>query len=99
MSVEPWNFSWNHVEGSPRSDGFIAQDVHRAVPLLGVSVGDEDPEARPGDKHFKPWGVDQGKFTPYLWAAARDAYASIDVLRKQLADLQQQVAALRKAKA
>lgn len=55
------SFTWK-ADGSP-AVGWGAQTSHTVSPELATpghgEIGDED---------YTPWGVDQGKRTPYLWA-------------------------------
>jgi hypothetical protein len=42
----------------------------------------------PGDENFQPWGIDQAKRTPYLWAALTAALDRIDQLTARVEALE-----------
>lgn len=60
--------------------GFLAQDLAAVVPEA-VTLGDEDPDARPGDEGFRMWAVDQSKLIPLL-------VAELQACRKRIAWLE-----------
>lgn len=77
--VRAW--TWKS-DGSP-AIGWGAQTSFEVSPDL-ASPG----HGEPGDEGFVPWGVDQSKRTPYLWAALSSALDHIDDLERRLAALE-----------
>jgi hypothetical protein len=45
----------------------------------------------PGEEGYEPWGIDQGKRTPYLWAALAWALDKIDDLEARLTALEAKI--------
>lgn len=74
-------FNWK-ATGEP-AVGWGAQTSYAVDPDLAVPGYGE-----PGDESFSPWGIDQGKRTPYLWAALSRALDRIDELEARLAALE-----------
>jgi hypothetical protein len=61
----------------------------RSVPEGTPPPSEEEiAKAEPGDSDFVPWGMDQSKRTPYLWAALAAALDKIDALEARLAALE-----------
>ncbi|MCV0395480.1 MAG: hypothetical protein K5872_22290 [Rhizobiaceae bacterium] len=75
-----WTFDWK--KSGESAVGWGAQTSY------GISRDLASPgEGEPGNEDFMPWGVDQAKRTPYLWAATAH-------LAGRLADLEARVDAL-----
>lgn len=64
--------AFDYISGGHTDHGFIAQDLHPAVPMA-VTAPDEGM-----------WQVDYGKVTPVLWKALQEAFAEIDELKRRL---------------
>lgn len=80
------DFYWNHLMGEGEgvyAVGWGAQTSYAISPDL-ASPG----EGEPGEPDFQPWGVDQGKRTPYLWAALTWALDKIDELTARIEALE-----------
>lgn len=73
-------FAWSEAPEAPTDIGLLAQDAAAIVPQA-VTVGDGDPEARPGDPDFRPWSIDYSRLVPLLLAEVQD-------LRRRLAALE-----------
>ncbi|MBJ3784008.1 SGNH/GDSL hydrolase family protein [Devosia sediminis] len=74
-------FTWK-VDGTA-AVGWGAQTSYSVSTDLAVPG-----EGLIGDENFRPWGVDQGKRTPYLWAALSWALDQIDKLESRVAALE-----------
>lgn len=72
-------FTWVPELGGTDAIGWGAQTSYAVSPDL-ASPG----HGTPGDEDYVPWGVDQGKRTPYLWAALSYALDKIDELEARL---------------
>jgi hypothetical protein len=79
-AITPVVFEWNNSPDYPTDRGFVAQDLRAVVPEA-VAKGDDDPNRRPGDDGFHPWGVDASKLVPYL-------IAELQSLRQRVAELE-----------
>jgi prefoldin subunit 5 len=66
--VRPRKWVWKN--SAEKGIGFIAQELVEFFPDV-VIKGDDNPNLKPGDEGYKPWGVDYGKLTPYLAAEIR----------------------------
>ncbi|MBJ3783429.1 GDSL-type esterase/lipase family protein [Devosia sediminis] len=75
------SFTWK-VDGAG-AVGWGAQTSYSVSTDLAVPG-----EGAIGDKDFRPWGVDQGKRTPYLWAALSWALDQIESLEQRVAALE-----------
>lgn len=74
-------FTWK-VDGA-HAVGWGAQTSYAVSPdLASPGVGD------PGDEDFTPWGVDQGKRTPYLWAVVPWLADRLDAAEARLAAIE-----------
>lgn len=84
----PREFTWK-IDGS-HAIGWGAQTSYAVSPELAtppnVQEGKETDDIN--DPDFVPWGVDQGRRTPYLWAALIGALDKIDALEARLAILE-----------
>ena len=80
--LRPQRFMIDFGDGGTPSPGmgFIAQELADVVPEA-VTVGDGDPDARPGDGAFRMWQVDPSKLVPLL-------VAEVQSLRSRLAALE-----------
>ena len=74
-------FTWKS-DGS-QAIGWGAQTSYGISPDLATPG-----HGKPGDGDFLPWGVDQSKRTPYLWAAFTWAIDKIEALEARLAALE-----------
>jgi hypothetical protein len=82
---------WNWIDGSGYAVGWGAQTSYAVSPdLASPPAGDDTKEVQPqvGEEGFQPWGMDQAKRTPYLWAALAAALDRIDALEARLAALE-----------
>jgi hypothetical protein len=64
--------------------GWVAQHSYSVSTDLATPGNDKDPT----DPDFQPWGVDQSKRTPYLWAALAWALDQIDSLTMRVTTLE-----------
>lgn len=64
--------------------GWVAQHSYTVSADLATPGNDLDPT----DPEFQPWGVDQSKRTPYLWAALTWALDQIDALTARVTTLE-----------
>jgi hypothetical protein len=80
------HFTWD-VDGSA-AVGWGAQTSYAVSSDLATPGDDLGPDAKPGDEGFMAWGTDQGKRTPYLWAALAWALDRIDSLESRVAALE-----------
>jgi len=80
------HFTWTY-DDTP-AVGWGAQTSYAISPDLATPGDELGPDARQGDEGFHPWGMDQGKRTPYLWAALAAALDKIDALEARLAALE-----------
>jgi len=80
------DFHWK-TDGS-YAVGWGAQTSHAISPDLAAPPEDDLRSTEPGDENFMPWGIDQGKRTPYLWAALAWALDKVDDLEARLAALE-----------
>lgn len=98
--VRRWN--WKPEHGGSEAIGWGAQTSYAASPDLAtpggwfvdtdngeVEVDNTTPEA-----FYRPWGVDQSKRAPYLWAALAGAWDRLDAQDAIIADLTARIAAL-----
>lgn len=79
-------FTWK-VDGTA-AVGWGAQTSYALSEDLASPPPDELRNTQPGDEDFTPWGMDQGKRTPYLWAALAWALDRIDSLETRIAALE-----------
>lgn len=89
-------FTWN-IDGTA-AVGWGAQTSYAVSPDLASPpppyVPDpDDPNAPqtapgPGEPGYQPWSIDQGRRTPYLWAALTKALDRIDALEARIAALE-----------
>ena len=79
-------FTWKS-DGS-HAVGWGAQTSYAVSPDLASPPPEEMLEKEPGDEDFTPWGVDQGRRTPYLWAALTHALDEIEALKARIAVLE-----------
>jgi hypothetical protein len=90
------DFNWKNGDGY--AVGWGAQTSHAVSPDLAqpppepspaeieALEGKEPPKA--GEDGYVPWGMDQSKRTPYLWAALSAALDKIDQLEARIAALE-----------
>jgi hypothetical protein len=71
-------FNWK--AGDIPAIGWGAQTSYAVDPGLAVPPPDDEPDG--------VWGIDQGKRTPYLWAALSHALDRIDQLEARIAALE-----------
>lgn len=86
IQVKDYNFIGSKTEQT----GFLAQQLYEVFPEA-VSKGGDDPKAR-------PWMVDYGRITPLLVKAVQELSKKTDEveeLRKENADIKQQLAELK----
>jgi hypothetical protein len=71
------DFLWNKASGAPGqyAVGWGAQTSYAVSPDLATPG-----HGKPGDEDFQWWGVDQGKRTPYLWAAMGNVLDRLEAL-------------------
>ena len=53
--------------------GFIAQEVHEVYPHLKPEIFEKEY-----------YGVDYGKFTPFLWSAVQELISRVELLESKL---------------
>jgi hypothetical protein len=75
------DFLWNDASGAPGqyAVGWGAQTSYAVSPDLATPG-----HGKPGDEDFQWWGVDQGKRTPYLWAAMGNVLDRLEALEGRL---------------
>lgn len=83
--VRIWD--WLPELGGGSAIGWGAQTSYAVSPDL-ATPGDELGQIDLSDERFNPWGVDQGKRTPYLWAAVSRLIDRIDELEARVAALE-----------
>lgn len=81
-------FTWK-VDGTP-AVGWGAQTSYRVSTDLATPGNDKEP----GEEGFQPWGIDQAKRTPYLWAALQGALDHIDAIEAENAALKRRLDAI-----
>ena len=74
------SFTWK--DGGEAAIGWGAQTSYAVSPDLATPG-----RGKPGDDDYRPWGVDQGKRTPYLWAAVSGLIDEIEGLKAEIAAL------------
>lgn len=75
------DFTWK--SSGDYAVGWGAQTSYAVSPDLATpGVGE------PGDDDFVPWGIDQSKRTPYLWAAVSKLLDEVDDLKARIAALE-----------
>lgn len=74
------SFTWK--DGGEAAIGWGAQTSYAVSPDLATPG-----KGNPGDDDYRPWGVDQGKRTPYLWAAVSGLIDEIEGLKAEIAAL------------
>jgi len=79
-------FTWT-IDGTA-AVGWSAQKSYALSPDLATPGDELGRDAQPGDEGFQPWGMDQAKRAPYLWAALAAALDKIDALEARLAALE-----------
>jgi hypothetical protein len=86
--VRDWN--WTPEKGGGYAVGWGAQTSYTVSPDLATKGGWylNGEEVAPGteDAEYVEWGVDQGKRTPYLWAAVSYLIDEVKTLRAMLDD-------------
>jgi len=86
--VRDWN--WTPEKGGGYAVGWGAQTSYKVSPDLATKGGWylNGEEVAPGteDAEYVEWGVDQGKRTPYLWAAVSYLIDEVETLRAMLDD-------------
>lgn len=85
--VREWN--WTPEHGGGYGVGWGAQTSYAVSPDLATPGGWFGPDGMPCDEgtegaDFVPWGVDQGKRTPYLWAAVSHLIDEVAALKAEL---------------
>jgi hypothetical protein len=75
---------WNFKSDGSYAVGWVAQHSYTVSADLATPGNDKDPT----DPEFEPWGVDQSKRTPYLWAALTWALDQIDALTARVTTLE-----------
>jgi hypothetical protein len=98
MELKPREYNW--IIDNEYDYGFIAQEVHTVFPQMREDVScycGEDMENmdmdNPIDKNGNPlyFGVDYGRFTPYLVKAMQEQQAQIDKQKEQIDRQQAQI--------
>jgi len=79
-------FTWK-TDGTA-AVGWGAQTSYAINPDLASPPPEEAKDIPQGEEGFMPWGIDQGRRTPYLWAALAWALDRIDNLETRLAALE-----------
>ena len=92
MELRPREYNW--IADNESDYGFIAQEVHETFPHMREDVScycceDMDDMECPVNKDGEPiyFGVDYGRFTPYLVKAMQEQQAQIDRQQAQIDDL------------
>ena len=92
MELRPREYDW--IADNESDYGFIAQEVHETFPHMREDVNcycceDMDDMECPVNKDGEPiyFGVDYGRFTPYLVKAMQEQQAQIDRQQAQIDDL------------
>lgn len=78
-SVSPKEFTWNTT--GEKEFGFFAQELRPVVKDVSPNAVHVGSIEDPGDPDFSPWGVDNSKLIPLLWA-------EVQSLRKRVSDLE-----------
>lgn len=90
MLLKPCNYNW--ISNDTPSFGFIAQEVFEIFPKLYNEMPNSDGNIdEPSDKETgKPlhYGLDYGRFTPYIVKAIQETIEIVEKQKKQI-DLQQ----------
>jgi hypothetical protein len=79
-------FTW--IGDGTTAVGWGAQTSYAVSSDLASPPPEEALEREPGDEGFHPWGMDQSKRTPYLWAALTHALDEIEALKARIAVLE-----------
>ncbi len=66
---------YNYIGDTTKVTGLIAQEVYNVIPSV-VHVGGDDVKTN-------AWGIDYGKFTPYLIKAVQEQQQMIDMLKQE----------------
>jgi hypothetical protein len=93
MGLKPSVYNWISAPDF-ESDGFIAQEVFELLPRLRNKQHNADDNLdEPCDENGKPlyYGLDYGKFTPYIVKAMQEMKQDYD---KKIADLESRLLAL-----
>jgi hypothetical protein len=82
---------WTWKSSGETGVGWVAQKSYTVDPDLATPP--EEPtegESKPafGEAGYKPWGIDYGRRTPYLWAALTWALDQIDALSARIETLE-----------
>lgn len=87
-------FTWK-VDGSyavgwgAQTSYAVSHDLASPPPEPSLEEGETKPATpAPGEAGYQPWGMDQSKRTPYLWAALSWALDRIDELTARVAALE-----------
>jgi hypothetical protein len=86
-----WNIDGSEAVGwSAQASYEVSHDLASPPPtvLMALAEGEPHAEPQPGEEGFEPWGMDQAKRTPYLWAALAAALDKIDALEARIAALE-----------
>ena len=98
MNLRPVKFNW--IEDNQEGNGFIAQEIHEIYPHFrepyeeNYCSGNENYDVDcPCDENGTPfhYGLDYGKFTPYIIKAFQEYKTSTDIL---IANLTSRIEAL-----
>jgi hypothetical protein len=92
MSLKPSIYNWK--SNNNESEGFIAQEVFELFPQLRHKQANADDNLdEPCDENGNPlhYGLDYGKFTPYIVKAMQEMKADYD---KKISDLESRLLAL-----
>ena len=81
-NLDIWRFLWKYVKGQPQAVGLMAQEAY-AVSADLASPGDNNPDLKPGDEGFDPWGVDQSKPMPYVLVILQDIFKRLLALEDE----------------
>ena len=91
--LKPRTYNW--IADNVPASGFVAQEVHQTFPELRLNkYADSDPE-NPVDEEGKPsyYGLDYGKFTPYLTKALQETIEKVQALEATNASILARLAA------
>ena len=101
MELRPREYNW--IADNEADYGFIAQEVHETFPHMREDVNcycceEMDDMECPVDKDGNPiyFGVDYGRFTPYLVKAMQEQQVQIDRQQEQIDRQQKQIEMLLK---
>jgi hypothetical protein len=104
QQLKPVTYTW--IQNQATDFGFIAQDVHKVIPQFRNNVNSYTgcectgtmnctcyPDDEPVDSDGKPiyYGLDYGKFTPYIVKAVQEQQAVITAQQTEINDLKTQL--------